>query len=55
MGNARDAPDGLLSLGTVVEPGTLDEHSRHDIQTVTRDRHRANANDARDTPTPHLG
>ena len=55
MGNAHDAPDAFLFLGTVVEPGTLDAHSRHDIQTVTRDRDRANANDAQDAPTPHLG
>ena len=55
MGNAHDAPVTFLSLGTIVEPRTLDAHSRHDIQTVTRDRYKANANDAEDAPTRHLG
>ena len=55
MGNAHDAPDAFLSLGTVPEPASLDAHSRHVIQTVTRDRGRANANDAKDARAPQLG
>ena len=55
MENAHDAPHASLSLGTVEEPGTPEVHSRHDIQTGPRDGDRANANDAQDAPTPHLG